>query len=287
MIESEVVMSIKNFSRFAVVSIGLCLAIGATAQTSVALKLKLREDETVRYRHILNATTYTPNDINERVASGIMAFTFGGLEGGRIPVKFKMEDYEGLDAGTNGSAEGMRQVDAWFDMDRWGNAGKVSHKVGLPGLAPIGVILERSIDGMMSLGFMGWHMPEEKIQQGHKWTQTVLASDFLGMVFAPAGNAFEPHGDLEATFSLVDVMEVNKKQHARISVDVVGEVEIDLHFPPNDNSGGLTVKYSTALLVDLETGLVTRSKTDGIATIDIEGFQIQVIVSELLYKLPG
>ena len=81
------------------------------AQASVELKLKLREDETVRYRHVLNVTTYTPNDINERVASGVMAFTFGAMENGRIPVSMKMEEYEGLDQGTNNSAEGMRQVE--------------------------------------------------------------------------------------------------------------------------------------------------------------------------------
>lgn len=253
-------------------------------QQSVELKLKLREDETVRYRHVLNVSTFTPNDLSERVASGQLAFTFGATENGRIPVEVRMEEYEGLDQGTNNSAEGMRQVKVWFDMDKFGNAGQVEHEVPQPGLQPFGNLMSRSLNGMMSLGFLGWHMPEGKIPTGHKWTQTVAAKDFLEMVFSPAGNAFDPYGDLEATFTFIEVIPVNKKPHARISIETVGKVDIDLHFPPNDNSGSLTVDYSTSILVDLETGLVTRSKTEGVAEIQIEQFQIHIIVSELLYR---
>ena len=100
------------------------LSAPSLAQSSVELKLKLREDETVRYRHVLNVTTFTPNDINERVASGVMAFTFGATEGGMIPVTMRVEEYEGLDPGTNNSAEGMRPLQVWFDMGNRGNAGE-------------------------------------------------------------------------------------------------------------------------------------------------------------------
>ena len=253
------------------------------AQSSVELKLKLREDETVRYRHVLNVTTFTPNDINERVASGQMAFTFGAPENGKIPVTMRMEEYEGLDPGTNNSAEGMRQIEVWFEIDNRGHASDVEHKVSQPGLQPLGALLSRTLNGMMSLGFLGWHMPEGRIQTGHKWTQTVAASDYLDVIFAPAGNAFEPFGDLEATFTLVDLLPVNKKPHARISIEVQGTVDVDLHFPPDDNSGIMTVNSSTSLLVDLETGLVTRSKTDGSVEIAIGEFHIQIMLTELLY----
>ena len=256
----------------------------AAPQTSVELKLKLREDETVRYRHVLNVVTFTPNDINERIATGLMAFTFGESVNGRIPVTMRMEEYEGLDPGTNNSAEGMRRVDISFDMDNRGHAGDVSHTIPQPALRPLGNLLSKSLDGMMSLGFLGWHMPKGKIQTGYKWAQTVAASDYMAMIFAPAGNAFEPHFELKATFSLVDVIAVNKKPHARVSIEVKGEGDIDLHFPPNDNSGEMTIDASTALIIDLETGLVTRSKTDGYAKIDVQGFEILIEMMQLLYK---
>ena len=256
----------------------------AAPQTSVELKLKLREDETVRYRHVLNVVTFTPNDINERIATGLMAFTFGENVNGRIPVTMRMEEYEGLDPGTNDSAEGMRQIGISFDMDNRGHASVVSHKTSRPEFEPLGVLLSRSLDGMMSLGFLGWHMPEGKIQIGYKWTQTVTASNYMAMIFAPAGNAFEPHFDVVATFSLVDVIAVNNKPHARVSIEVKGGGDIDLHFPPNDNSGEMTIDCSTALIIDLETGLVTRSKTDGYAVINVQGFEIQIEMLQLLYK---
>ncbi len=262
----------------------ISLLMLAAPQASVELKLKLREDETVRYRHILNVVTFTPNDINERIATGLMAFTFGERVNGRIPVTMRMEEYEGLDPGTNNSAEGMRQVGISFDMDNRGHAGDVSYKISQPAFQPLGNLLSKSLDGLMSLGFLGWHMPEGKIQIGHKWTQTVTASDYMAMVFAPAGRAFEPDFDVVATFSLVDVIDVNKKPHARISIEVKGEGDIDLHFPPNDNSGEMTIDASTALIIDLETGLVTRSKTDGYAKIDVQGFEILIEMMQLLYK---
>ena len=75
-------------------------------------------------------------------------------------------------------------------------------------------------------------------------------------------------------------MPVNKKPHARISIEVTGDGDIDL---PDNNSGVMTVNSSTSLIVDLETGLVTRSKTDGSVEIAIGEYHLQIMVTELLY----
>ncbi|MCH8977963.1 MAG: hypothetical protein IH945_01810 [Armatimonadetes bacterium] len=256
----------------------------AAPQASVELKLKLREDETVRYRHVLNVTMFLPDGINERVASGVMAFTIGAEVDGRIPITMRMESFEGLDPGSNGAGQAMSRIELSFDTDKRGRVGPVSHEVPQPGLRPVGELLSRTLTGLNSLGFLGWNMPDAKIATGHKWTRKVAAADYLSAVLAPGGGMFNVDGEFEATFQLVDVINVNDKPHARVSIDVKGEAEIEINNPNNPLRGTMVLEATTSLVIDLSTGLVTRSKTDGGAEIDLGQAQIQIVILELLYK---
>lgn len=253
-------------------------------QASVELKLKLREDETIRYRHVLNVTMFLPDGINERLTSGVMAFTVGAEADGRIPIAMRMESFEGLDPGSNGAGQAMRQIELSFDTDKQGRTGAVSHTVSQPALKPVGELLSKTLTGINALGFLGWTMPGGKITTGHKWTQTVSAADYLSSVLGPAGNMFTVDGDFEASFQLVDLIDVNDKPHARISIDVTGEVELQINNPNNPLGGTMKFEATTAMVVDLSTGLVTRSKTDAGAEVDLGQAQIQFVILELLYR---
>lgn len=255
----------------------------AAPQASVELKLKLREDETVRYRHLLNVTMFLPDGMNERITSGVMAFTVGAEADGLIPITMRMESFEGLDPGSNGAAQAMSQIELSFDTDKKGHAGPVSHKSPQPWIQVIG-LLSDTLTGVNSLGFLGWSMPEGKVSTGHEWTQNVAASDYLSAVFGPGGGMFKVDGEFEATFQLVDVINVNGKPHARVSINVKGEAEIEINSPDNPLSGTMVFESATSLVVDLSTGLVTRSKTDGGAEIDLGPAQIQIVILELLYR---
>ena len=262
------------------------IAIAATAapQTSVDLKLKLREDETVKYRNVFNVVTYSPDKIDERVQNSLMSFTFGAEKDGKIPVKAVIEEYEGMDAGSNGAGPAMRTISLDFAINRKGVAEDVRHTTSNPAFDAVGVLLQKTLDGMNSVGFLGLTMPEKTVAVGEKWTQKVDATEFLAPALAPAGGAFKVDGMYDVLFTLIDVTNVNNKRHARISVAVTGKSELEIVSPEFSAGGSLVLSSESSILVDLETGLISSAKTDTSADITIGEATAQLVMWNLLYK---
>jgi hypothetical protein len=262
----------------------LLITIAVAPQVSVDLKLKLREDETVKYRNVFNVVTYSPDKIDERVQNSLMSFTFGAEKDGKIPVKATIEEYEGMDVGSNGAAPAMRMIVLTFDMDKKGVAGEVKHATSNPGLAPVGVILEKTLAGMNSVGFLGLTMPSKPVSVGEKWTQKVDATKFLAPALAPAGEMFKVDGVYDVTFTLVDKTNVNNKPHARISVTVKGKSNLEINSPEFSAGGSLALESDATILVDLETGLISSARTDTSAELTIGEANVQLVMSNLLYR---
>lgn len=262
----------------------LLIALAVAPQVSVDLKLKLREDETVKYRNVFNVVTYSPDKIDERVQNSLMSFTFGAEKDGKIPVKATIEEYEGLDAGSNSAAPAMRMIALSFEVDRKGVAGEVKHTTSNPGLAQVGALLEKTLAGMNSVGFLGLTMPSKAVSVGEKWTQKVDATKFLAPALAPAGEMFKVDGVYEVVFTLVDKTNVNNKPHARISVDVKGKSNLEINSPDFSAGGSLALNSATSILMDLETGLISSSRSDTFADITIGEANAQIVMSNLLYR---
>jgi hypothetical protein len=256
----------------------------AAPQVTADLKLKLREDETVKYRNVFNVVTYSPDKIDERVQNSLMSFTFGAEKDGKIPVKATIEDYEGMDQGSNGAAPAMRMVALSFSVSKKGVADDATHSTGNPAVEPVGVLLRKTLDGMNSVGFLGLTMPEKPVAVGEKWSQKVDAADFLAPALAPAGEAFKVDGIYDVLFTLVDVTNVNNKRHARISVDVTGKSNLEINSPEFSAGGSLTLTSATSILLDLETGLISSARTDTSADITIGEASAQIVMWNLLYR---
>jgi hypothetical protein len=262
----------------------LLIALAAAPQVAVDLKLKLREDETVRYRNVFNVVTYSPDKIDERVQNSLMSFTFGAEKDGKIPVKATIEEYEGMDAGSNGAGPAMRMIALNFAIDRKGVSDAVKHTTGNPGLAQVGVLLERTLSGMNSVGFLGLTMPGKAVAVGEKWTLKVDATKFLAPALAPAGDMFKVDGVYDVVFTLVDKTNVNNKPHARISVAVSGKSNLEINSPEFSAGGTLVLDSDATILVDLETGLISSARTDTTADLTIGEASVQLVMSNLLYR---
>ena len=260
------------------------ILLTALPQTAVELKLKLREDEVVRFRNVFNVVTYSPDKIDERVQNSLMSFTFGAEEDGKIAVKAVIEEYEGMDAGSNGAGPAMKQVNLSFDIDKKGGAGPVKHTTSNPALEPVGTLLSKTLAGMNSIGFLGLTMPEKTVSVGETWSRKVEASDFLAPALAPGGDMFQVDGIYDVLFTLVDVTNVNNKRHARISVDVKGTSELAINSPELSIAGTLTVSSTSSVLLDLETGLISSAKTDTTANLDVGEAEAQIVMWNLLYR---
>ncbi len=265
-------------------TLALAALIALAPQTSVDLKLKLREDETVKYRNVFNVITYSPDKIDERVQSSLITFTFAAEKEGKIPVKATIDDYEGMDAGSNASGPVMRLVNLSFALTRKGVADATKHATSNPAADPIGVILSKTLSGMNSTGFLGLTMPEKTVAIGDKWTQKVDANLFLAPALAPSGDAFKVNGVYDVVFSLVDVTPVNGKRHARISAKVTGKSELEITSPEFSAGGQLTVDSEASILLDLETGLISSAKTDTSCDIVIGEANAQIVMTNLLYR---
>ena len=255
-----------------------------TPQTTVDLKLKLREDETVVYRNVFNVVTYSPEKIDERVQNSLMTFTFGVEKDGKIPVKATIQDYEGMDPGSNGAAAAMKLVKMNFALTRKGASEEVKHSVSNPAIEAVGTLLSRTLTGMNSVGFLGLTMPDKTVAVGDKWTMKVDADDFLAPALAPAGGAFKVNGIYDVVFTLIDITPVNGKRSARISVDVTGKSDLEIVSAEFSAGGSLTVDSDASLLVDLETGLISSARTDTSADIVIGEANAQIVMSNLLYR---
>ena len=253
-------------------------------QTAVEFKLKLREDETVHYRNVFSVVTYSPDKIDERVQNSLMSFTFAAEKDGKIPVKAVVEEYEGMDPGSNGAGAAMKMVNLSFSLSRKGIAGAVTHSVSNPALEPVGVLLQKTLDGMNCLGFLGLMMPEKAMTLGEKWTQKVDATQFLAPALAPAGDAFKVDGVYDVTYTLLDVTNVNGKRSARVSIDVTGKSNLEISSPDFSASGSLKLASATSMLVDLETGLISSAITDTSADITIGEANVQLVLTNMLYR---
>jgi len=264
--------------------LALTLAAAPMAQTSVDLKLNLRENETVKYRNVYNVVTYSPEKIDERVQNSLMTFTFGPVVDGKIPVKALIEEYEGMDLGSNSAGPAMKLINLNFNMTRKGVAEDVKHSTSNPALEPVGILLRKTLAGMNSIGFLGLTMPEKTVSVGDKWSQKVSAASFLAPALAPAGDAFKVTGIYDVVFTLVDVTPVNGKRHARISVTVNGTSDLEINSPEFSAGGSLTLSSESSILVDLETGLISSSKTDTSADIVIGEASAQIVTMSLLYR---
>lgn len=260
------------------------ILFAALPQTAVELKLKLREDEVVRFRNVFNVVTYSPDKIDERVQNSLMSFTFGAEKDGKIAVKAVVEEYEGMDAGSNGAGPAMKQVNLSFDLDKKGGAGPVKHTTSNPAFEPVGALLSKTLAGMNSIGFLGLTMPEKTVSVGETWSLKVEASDFLAPALAPGGDMFQVDGTYDVLFTLVDVTNVNNKRHARISVDVKGKSELAINSPEITIAGTLTVTSTSSVLLDLETGLISSAKTDTTANLDVGEAEAQIVMWNLLYR---
>ncbi len=262
----------------------LSLSTTPTPQVSVDLRLKLREDETVKYRNVFNVVTYSPDKIDERVQNSLMSFTFGAEKDGKIPVKAVIEEYEGMDAGSNNAGPAMKMINLSFGIDKKGVAGEVKHATSNPAFDPVGVLLQKTLAGMNSVGFLGLTMPLKTVAVGEKWTQKVDAKQFLAQALAPAGEAFKVDGIYDVVFTLVDKTNVNNKPHARISVDVKGKSNLEINSPEFSAGGSLVLTSESSILVDLETGLISSARTDTSADITIGEASAQIVMMNLLYR---
>ncbi|HXH60502.1 MAG TPA: hypothetical protein VNI20_04020 [Fimbriimonadaceae bacterium] len=265
----------------------LVSVVPAPVQTSANLKLKLREDETVHYRSITDIVTYSPDGIEERVANALYAFTFGETKDGKTPVAAKIESIEGMDEGTNNGSQAISTLDLSFVLDKSGETTPTQFKAEYPALQPVGKLITTVMDGQNSLGFLGFAFPEDAhVKVGDTWSKKVDAAKFLAPVYGVAGDMIKVDGVLDATFKLEDIVNVNKKSHARVSVTVTGKCNVDVNSPDLQLSGVLDVKSDTGLVIDLSTGLITRSKTDTTGNLDVQVAQAQIEVMQLVYRKP-
>lgn len=261
----------------------LALAILAP-QTTIDLKMKLREDETVVYRNVFNVVTYSPDKIDERVQNSLMSFTFGVEKDGKIPVKATIQDYEGMDPGSNGAAAAMKLINMNFALTRKGVSEEVKATSSNAAFDAVATLLSKTLTGMNSTGFLGLTMPEKSIAVGDKWTMKVDADQFLAPALAPAGGAFKVVGVYDVVFTLLDITPVNGKRSARISVDVNGKSDLEIVSAEFSAAGALTVDSDASLLIDLETGLISSARTDTSCDITIGEANAQIVMSNLLYR---
>ncbi len=253
-------------------------------QSTVRLKLKLREDETVRYRHLLNVTTYAPDGITERVSGTIFSFTFGEEANGRIPVSSRVESYESLEPVGPDTSPTMGRVEVQFTTDVQGATAGFTHTAPIAALEPVGVLTEKTLRGICAFGLLGVSVPSESVSSGQKWERKTSATEFFSAVLGPAGEMFQVSGDVTAVFTLVDFVNVNKKRHARISMKATGTVPIEIHSPEADLEGKMVVSSDAEIYIDLETGLLALSRTDTSASIDLGEIDITLSVQETIYR---
>jgi hypothetical protein len=265
-------------------NIGLLALALVFPQTAVDMKLKLREDETVVYRNVFNVVTYSPDKIDERVQNSLMSFTFAAEKDGVIPVKATIQDYEGMDPGSNGAAAAMKLINMNFDLTRKGKATEVKATTSNPAIDAVGTLLSKTLTGMNSTGFLGLLMPEKTVAVGEKWTMKVDADQFLAPALAPAGGAFKVTGVYDVVFTLLDVTPVNGKRSARVSVTVKGKSDLEINSAEFTAGGSLTVDSDASLLLDLETGLLSSARTDTSCEITIGEADAQIVMSNLLYR---
>ena len=263
----------------------LALTVSPAPQASAELKLKLREDETVQFRSVLNVVTYSPDKIDERVQNSLIAFTFGAEKEGKLPVKAVVEQFEDMDPASADASAAIKLVNLTFGLEKKGKTGLAKHATSNPGLEPVGTLLSRTLDGMNSTGFLGLTMPEKAVAVGEKWTMKVDAKEFLAIALAPMESAFKVTGTYDVTFTLVDLINVNNKRHARIEADVVGKSELEIESPEFSAGGTLKLNAASSILLDLSTGLITRSKTDISGDLDLGVATAQLVVSHLLYRV--
>lgn len=263
-------------------AIGIALLV--PGQSDVRIKLKLREDETVKYRHLLNVTTYAPDGITERVSGTIFSLKFGEEVSGRIPVTSRVESYESLEPVAPDAAQAMGRVEVQFSTDIQGNIEGFKHTAPVPALAPVGVLIEKTLRGICALGLLGVSVPKDNISTRQEWKKSVRAEEFLSAVLGPAGELFHVSGDVTATFTLVDFVNVNKKRHARISMKATGKVPIEIHSPEADLEGTMEIVSESEIYIDLDTGLLAISRTDTSANIDLDVATITVSIRETIYR---
>jgi hypothetical protein len=261
------------------------LALSILPQTSADLRLKLREDETVKFRSVLNVVTYSPDKIDERVANTLLSFTFGAERDAHIPVKAVIEELEDMDPANGNAVAALRPINFSFSMDKRGRAQAVAHATSVPALEPYAKIMAKTIEGLNAIGFLGTTMPEKPVAVGEKWTMKVAAQDFLGPALAPVGDAFKVTGTYDVTFTLLDVVNVNNKSHARIQADVTGKSDIEIETPEFNAGGTLTVTSTSSILIELATGLPTRTKSDVSADLDLGVANAQIEISNLIYRV--
>lgn len=267
------------------VVIASLLLAAPIGQTSVELKLKLREDETVKFRNVLNVVTFSPDKIDERVANTLTAFTFGAEVDGKIPVKAVVEEFEDMDPASADASAAIKTINLAFSLTKKGVTEPVKHSVSNSALEPAAALIRRTLDGMNSTGFLGLAMPERAVSVGEKWTVKVDAKEFLALALAPVESAFKVTGSYVVTFELVDVINVNNKRHARIEAKTSGDSEIEINAPEFNAGGTLKVNGASSILVDLSTGLITRSKTDISGDLDLGVANAQLVVSSLTYRV--
>lgn len=249
------------------------LAVAAPSTLAEDVKVKLKVDETYRYKTDSTMITEVMGQEEEIDSSRIVAFSALSVKGGWTKLEGKIEEFEMDESAFMGGADlgFINDVVFSFEVDDRGQTREFKIDSGGDDDPMMFQILQGITRGTSSFGFMGVGLPKGSLSVGMMWSKEIDAVDMFG-----EGGIFQDlTGSLEIKYEITKFGTVDGKRMMTIASIMSGSVSMTMAISGLEIDASMEIDSQIVTLITVSDGLVYSIEAESTTLTDTDMFEME------------
>lgn len=261
----------KSYSRLVLLTtMTLSLSLGSVASLDVSaekISVKLEVGQTIRYKTVAESTSDMIGQSSESTVTTVSKAEVLSSSKGWSKLRVTNESFDmsgDAPPGSEDALDAMKDLVVTFDVNSRG----LTRNTKIENIDDLDPMMQQTLRGsaraLSLVGFMGVHFPEKAIDTGSTWSVKIKGTDMFG----EEGMFTSVDGDLPFEFKVLGFEDYKGKRHIKIEAIMDGDLEMVIESPAGDLDVSMTLETKSIYWVDVATGLVSKSTSEGETNMD-------------------